>query len=382
MRLRTFGKTGQQVSEIGMGCMRFENPDNLDEMAEVVLHAHERGVTYFDTAPYYCKDNSEAIVGRAVLEMKKSGRPFQIASKTMAPKAADARKDLERSLQRLNVDAIDYYHVWCLVHEHQMAERIRGGILEEFQKFKQEGLIRHISVSTHLSHGQVDPMLEQSGGLFEGMLIGFNVINHSLRIDGIKSAARRGMGVVIMNSLGGGMLIEFADRFGAILRPGDASILDAALRFNLSHPEITVTLVGFRNKRDIDTAMEAYERIQLLTPAEMDEVKRNVTASSESFCTQCNYCDGCPVDIPVIRFMESYNRLLLKPEAPIDVLNNLKWHWGIPDAEKALEACTQCGQCAEACTQHLPILERFEEIRRMDRAEKARVAAEQAKSAR
>ena len=58
--------------------------------------------------------------------------------------------------------------------------------------------------------------------------------------------------------------------------------------------------------------------------------------------------------------MESYNHLLLKNGD--SVANRLKWHWGAKIDE--LEKCTECGKCERACTQHLPILERFEELKK------------------
>src|SRR5680860_1397200 len=87
MLYRPFANTNKQISALGMGCMRFENPDDIDAMAAVVLRAFEKGVNYIDTAPFYCKDKSETIVGTAVREMKKNGRKFYISTKTSAPTA-------------------------------------------------------------------------------------------------------------------------------------------------------------------------------------------------------------------------------------------------------------------------------------------------------
>ena len=55
----TYGKTGQAISVIGFGAMRFARPRDLDGSAEVVRHAHARGINYFDTAPFYCDDLSD-----------------------------------------------------------------------------------------------------------------------------------------------------------------------------------------------------------------------------------------------------------------------------------------------------------------------------------
>ena len=105
-----FGNTGVDVSRLGFGGMRFETPDKIDEMAAVVKHAFDAGGTYFDTAPGYCEDKSEIICGVAIKEMKKEGRPFVVSSKTMEATPDVVRRQCEGSLERLNVDAIDFYH--------------------------------------------------------------------------------------------------------------------------------------------------------------------------------------------------------------------------------------------------------------------------------
>ena len=365
MLMREFGQTGETVSAIGFGGMRFANPKATDEMAEVVLRAVERGVTYLDTAPGYCGDQSEIIVGRAIREIQKTGKRVYTSTKTMRSDPSDIRAECERSLERLGVDAIDFYHVWCLVHPEQLPARIQAGALDEFRKLKEEGLVRHINVSTHLGHDAVSTMLDQGEGLFEGMLIGFNATNFPMRLDGIRDAASRGMGVVTMNTLGGGLMTDHADTFGFIMREGDESILDAALRFNLSVPEVTVALVGFRSVEDVDSALDAAERFEPLGDEEMAALKRKVLASSKDLCTQCGYCRGCPQEIPVMRLMEAYNHHLLDPASSHAIADRLRWHWGIGDAAEVLEACTECRYCEEACTQHLPILERFEKMKQL-----------------
>jgi len=362
MLYKTYGRTGAQVSALGMGCMRFENSNDIDAMAAVVLRAFERGVTYFDTAPFYCGDKSEIILGVAVKEMKKTGKPFYVSTKTGQSQEEKIRKELERSLQRLNVDAIDFYHIWCLLRPGDLEQRKRNGVLDTFRKIREEGLIRHVCVSTHLDHDQIGAMLDEGEGLFEGILLGLNAINFRLREQGVREAARRGMGVVTMNTLGGGLIPDHRDRFRFIMRPGDESVIDAALRFNLSLPEVTTALVGFRNTADVDAAVNAVERFEPLSSAEIETFKRNVVESSEEFCTQCNYCRDCPVGIPVVRLMEAYNRRILTGD-PRRALEHLRNYWGIPDVTSVLSKCTECRRCEEVCTQHLPILERFEHLK-------------------
>ncbi len=356
-----FGTTGVSVSRLGFGGMRFETPGKIDEMAAVVKHAFDAGVTYFDTAPGYCDDKSEIICGTAFKEIKKTGRPFYVSTKTMEATPDGVRRHCERSLDRLNVDAIDFYHVWCLVQPGDLAERKTQGVLKVFRDLKEEGLIRHISVSTHLELANIEAMLDEGEGLFESMLLGLNIQNHHLRYAGVQAAAKRGMGVVTMNTLGGGILLDYPDRYRQIMLPGDASILETALRFNLSLPEVTVALVGFRNSKDVDEAVEVVNRFKPLSAVEITAASEQLRSLYKEFCTQCGYCSGCPQGIPVVRLMEAYNRgMVMGMEKSVQ---HMHYHWNSSDVPALLAECTQCRACEEECTQQLPILARFEEMK-------------------
>jgi predicted aldo/keto reductase-like oxidoreductase len=58
--------------------------------------------------------------------------------------------------------------------------------------------------------------------------------------------------------------------------------------------------------------------------------------------------------------MDAYNMRILNDQKPEHIVNRLKYHWTLDSVEA--EKCTQCGICESKCTQHLPIMERLEEI--------------------
>ena len=78
-----------------------------------------------------------------------------------------------------------------------------------------------------------------------------------------------------------------------------------------------------------------------------------------NLCTGCAYCKDCPKGIAIPKFMDAYNQKILtgNDEAIIARMNN---HWGIDIA--AAKECLACGKCEKSCTQHLPIIERLQEI--------------------
>ena len=358
MEYRVYGKTGIEVSALGFGGMRFEEPKNHEKSVATVLRAFEKGVTYFDTAPGYCQDQSEIIIGKAVLEMKKTGKPFSVSTKSSQSDAGELRRELERSLTRLNVDTIDFYHCWCLLTLDGWEQRKAGGAVKEILKAKEEGLIRHAAFSTHLPGSDIRKVIEED--YFEGVTLGYSAINFPYREEGLNAAAANNMGVVVMNPLGGGTIVSNEESFGFIKVRPEQTMLEAALHFLLANENITVALVGARNEADVDSAVAAVESFQPYSSEEIYNIRGRVQGDLNSLCTSCMYCNVCPEDIPVWMFMEAYNHLLLNDGESL--ANRLKWHWGTSIAE--LDRCTECGQCEAACTQHLPILERFEQLKR------------------
>ncbi len=120
MNYVTYGKTGEKVSVLGMGGMRW-NDDISDEAAVAAIHrANELGVNYFDTAPGYCNDRSEGILGKALASMPNDN--WLIATKGSNSYSADeVTRKIETSLERLGVDSIDFYFLWCVITDEAFA---------------------------------------------------------------------------------------------------------------------------------------------------------------------------------------------------------------------------------------------------------------------
>ncbi|MFO7870020.1 MAG: aldo/keto reductase [Kiritimatiellia bacterium] len=359
MKCSKYGANGPEVSSIGFGGMRFPDHDNWDAGAAVVKAAYDAGINYFDTAPGYGK--SEDIYGTAFKEMKKTRgeKPFYVSTKTMAKDAEGMRRNLENSLERMGLDYIDFYHVWCVLTPEDYANRKNKGVLKAMEKFRDEGLIKHICVSSHMSGNEITEMVNDYP--FDGLLAGYCAMNFAYREAGIAAAAERGMGVVVMNPLGGGIIPEHADRFSFVKTREEESVVEGALRFLINDPRITVALVGFSTEDQVKEAVSAVEGMRPIPEKEVDRIRRSLSDSFDAMCTSCRYCDDCPEGIPVPKYMEAYNHYILSGKLR-QALNRLRFHWGISLEDDYLDRCTECGQCEERCTQKLPIRERLKEI--------------------
>lgn len=357
MIYREYGNTGEKVSVLGFGGMRFENSTDIDGSAEMLIHALNKGINYFDTAPGYCNDHSEDIFGAAIKEMKKTDKTFYISSKSNKSNGGDVRRDLENSLRRLNVDCIDFYNCWYILTLEGWAGRKTGGAVAEILKARDEGLIKYPVFSTHLPGDDIRKVIEEK--YFQGVTLGYSVINFPYREEGIKAAAENGMGVVVMNPLGGGTITQNPDSFDFIRVSKEQNHLDGALHFLMNNENISVMLTGFRNKDDIDTAVASVDSYRPYTKEEVAKIRKHIDSDFNNLCTTCMYCKNCPVDIPVWKFVETANGLYYNAEDKLE--DRLKYHWGT--SIDLLDMCTECRLCEDACTQHLPILERFEELK-------------------
>ncbi|MFK4340376.1 MULTISPECIES: aldo/keto reductase [unclassified Paenibacillus] len=154
MQKRILGKSGLNVSAIGLGCMgmSYGYGPALDkqEMISVIRDAVERGVTFFDTAEVYGPYTNEELVGEALLPVRdqiviatKFGFNIQDGKQAgMNSRPEHIKKVAEESLKRLNTDVIDLYY------QHRVdpdvpIEEVAGAV----QDLIREGKVKHWGLS-------------------------------------------------------------------------------------------------------------------------------------------------------------------------------------------------------------------------------------------
>jgi len=360
---RPYGKTGKHVSVIGMGGMRFGQ--DSDYGAEVVRHASAKGINYFDTAPFYNDDRSEDIFGKAFLKMP---APFYVSTKSSIndeKTESEVRERIENSLKRMHLEKINFYHMWCIMDLDQYHRVMApGGPYEGALKAQEEGLIEHLCFSTHSKGEDIQRIIEDD--VFEGVLLGYNVINHPFRQLGVDAAKKHQIGVVTMNPLGGGLIPRHQDYFAFIREFDDETVSQAALRFNAAQDGVTVALTGMGTKEEVDENVKVIQRPLAVSRGKLEEIRGKVTSFMDQLCTNCQYCRKCPSKIKMNYYMEAYNLYLLMGEE--EMFRQLEWYRKKNDLnEKDLLPgdCNACGICESFCTQKLPIIERLKEIQNM-----------------
>ncbi len=368
MQYRAFGNTGIQISALGFGAMRLprltgEGQEGFDHDAGIVLlrQGIDAGINYIDTAPGYCDQESEIIVGKAM----KNGYRDKVYLSTKLPgddRGYDAaRARLEASLKRMDTDHVNFYHLWGISWDRFDTQARPEGQVDMALKAKEEGLIRHLSFSFHDAPENMIRLIDT--GLFSSVLCQYNLLDRSNE-EAIAYAHEKGLGVVVMGPIGGGRL-GYPSQVVQSLLPGKIqSSPEIALRFVLSNPNVSCALSGMGDERMVTENAHIASTSTTLTPEEQEQVVRSMEENkrrAELYCTGCNYCMPCPagVNIPLNFEIMNYHRVYGLTGYARDQyakIGTLPWMQG----EKA-SACVGCAACEEKCPQHLKIRDQLAE---------------------
>lgn len=265
-----FGRTGLQVSVMGLGCGgssrigQSAKKSDADSIA-IVRAALAAGVNFIDTAEAY---HTEALVGAAIKGVDRSS--VVISTKKSYREAispALVRQGLEESLKRLQTDYIDIYNLHGVNPEHY--PMLRDEILPTFFDLRAEGKIRFIGVSEMFNEDKTHQMLLDSlpDNVWDVAMIGFNILNQTAREKLFPATIAQNVAVQIMFAVRkalsqpdklreavqtlveAGQLdpseIDLANPLGFVLAESDAtSLVDAAYRFCRYEPGVHVVLSG------------------------------------------------------------------------------------------------------------------------------------------
>jgi aryl-alcohol dehydrogenase-like predicted oxidoreductase len=153
MQKRALGKSGLEVSALGLGCMgmsiAYGLPPDKKEMIALIAKAVERGVTFFDTAEIYGPYTNEELVGEALAPFRgkvaiatKFGIRMENGQQVQDSRPELIRKSLEGSLKRLKIDAIDLYYQHR-VDTNVPIEEVAGTVKDLIR----EGKVKHFGLS-------------------------------------------------------------------------------------------------------------------------------------------------------------------------------------------------------------------------------------------
>jgi aryl-alcohol dehydrogenase-like predicted oxidoreductase len=261
LETRPFGRTGERMPILSLGCQRLVDEEGCteDQAVAILQTALERGIRYFDTAWAYSHGQSEQRVG---LVAKHRRQEMWIATKTVDTTRDGALQQLEESLTRLSTDYVDewrLHNVWDVARLDAMTGP--GGALEAAVRAQEEGLVRFISISGHSNpQVQVEALHRFA---FDTVLVAVSVLDHfiySFAEEFLPVAQYMDVGVVGMKIFGLRALARVADR---------------ALRYSLALP-LTTVIVGCSTMEQLEADLAVAEDSTPMSGPERLELFREV----------------------------------------------------------------------------------------------------------
>ncbi|MDR3138288.1 MAG: aldo/keto reductase [Treponema sp.] len=368
MLYRKYGKLGFQVSAFGMGCMRLprivtgnETEVDREKACEMIRYAADHGVNYFDTAYGYHNKTSEEVLGEAL----EGGRREKVKIVTKQPFGAmttqpDIRKNLEATLKKLRTDYIDVY----LIHnigKGSWADIKRRKIIEEYETFRAEGLIRGIGFSYHGQYPAFKEVLDFYD--WDMCQIQQNLIDvdREATEEGIRQAGKKGCALVIMEPIRGGSLATPPEPVQAIYDeyPVKRSSVEWAFRHVLNYPEVSTILSGVSTMAQLKEDIEIFSKPDAVPGCLNEEEKDIIRRVREKYlslksipCTACEYCLPCPQGVQIPGVFTKYNDGVM-----FGNFDPQKRSYTFQiRANQDASHCISCKACEKKCPQHIDIV--------------------------
>ncbi len=366
-----FGKRSKlKVYPVSIGAMRL--PQEEKQAVALLRQAIDTGMIYIDTSQGY--GDSEIKVGKS---LKDGYRQKVILSTKWSPwikkiepdddTSADCTyKRIIESMERLDVDYLDFYQIWNIdSSEHCRQAVTKGGMLDGIRRAMDEGLVKHTGFTTHDTPENVSRYIDEFDWC-ETILFTYNLLNQTYA-DVIAKAHDKGIATVVMNPVGGGMLAEDSPviKSAVLEATGVDDVIQIAHRYLAGNKNIDTILCGINKPSDIVSTLENYRKPPL-TIQEIETIEkalRKLSSENMGFCTSCKYCMPCPqgIDIPAMMNVSYLLNMLKVPRRAKDI-----YGWNIsennPHKSAFPSSCIECGQCEEKCTQSLNIIQALKNL--------------------
>lgn len=368
MQYRKFKGTEEEISLLGLGCMRFPKVADTGEIDEpeaqkIVDYAYEHGVNYFDTAYMYHDGKSEGFIGKALKKYPRES--YNLVSKMPGweiKEPADVERIFNLQLSRCGVDYFDYY-LCHSVQEKNFHFYEDYHVFDFLTEMKKQGKVRHIGFSFHDTPDVLEQVIDKYP--WEFVQIQLNYLDWEQQdakrqYEIIKS---RGIQCIVMEPVRGGALADLCPEANEALltvQP-ERSVASWAIRFAAGLDNVLTVLSGMTSMEQVtdnvatiaDFAPLSQKEQKALNEA-LDIYKRKDTVP----CTGCRYCMDCPFGVDIPGVFAVYNDYMMdkKKEKFLTAYEALE-----KDGASAA-ACEACGQCEQVCPQNIPIPERMTQI--------------------
>lgn len=381
MLYRDLGKTGEKVSILGFGGMRFptinNQPNRIDEKeaSEMLKYGIDNGINIIDTAySYHTIDFNEPGKSEPFLgDFLSTGYREKVLISTKLPSWIVEKKEdmdifLDQQLDRLKTESIDIYLIHSLKEDY-WKNLTNLNIFEFMDNALSDGKIKHIGFSFH---DELDLLLEILDSYeWEVVLTQMNYLDEGYQsgINGVQYLSSINMGNMIMEPLRGGKLVDnIPPEVEKIWNsaPIKRSPVEWAFKYLWDMPGISTVFSGMSTleqvKENLSIANNSYPNTLTIEEKNViKEVSRAYRDKKDVPCTQCNYCMPCPQKVDIPTCFKEYNiaKMLNNPEA------SSMQYFSLLDEENYASSCTKCGECVHMCPQMINIPNELEKVKKL-----------------
>lgn len=285
MNKRQLGKTGFEVSEVGLGCWQLGGdfgPISAQQSYDILTQANQQGINFWDTADVYGDGKSESLIADWHQQQSNGIKPI-IATKVgrsarLFPDKFSKQQmlfDIQASAKRLAVETIDLVQLHC-IPPHLLKD---GEVFTWLQDFKQQGIIQHYGASVETIAEGMDCLADD--GLASLQII-FNLFRQDAMEELLPLAEKQQVGIIVRLPLASGLLtgkfgadyqfaesdhrhynrdgqafsvgetfagialntgVELVNKLRTLL-PESANMASLALRWILDHPQVSTVIAG------------------------------------------------------------------------------------------------------------------------------------------
>lgn len=265
--MRPFGKSGVQISALGLGGHHLGDAEDEKTAGQIVAHAIDGGITFFDNCWEYHVGKSEVWMGGAL-----KGKRQQVFLMTkVCTHGRDknlALRMLEESLRRLQTDHLDLWQVHGVCFDNDPALFIRpNGAAEALQQAKKEGKVRFVGFTGH-KDPKIHMAMLQTGFPFDAVQLPLNPFDatyRSFQTEVLPYLNRRGIAVLGMKPMSGA---------GPAIKAGVLTA-EESLRYAMSLP-VTTTITGMDTMDVLQQNLKAAQSFQPMSDQEMTALQSRV----------------------------------------------------------------------------------------------------------
>lgn len=346
------------ISVIGMGSS-VVGAQPEEQIIETVHYALEHGVNYFDMAgghasifPAYGKALEKQ--RREVMLQVHFGANYVTGEYGWSTDLDTIQRSVDWQLANLQTDYIDFGFIHCLDEASDLAAYEKSGALGYVLDLKEQGVIRHIGLSSHapelvhkvLDLGILDMLMFSINPMYDYGQGDYANGSNEERYDLYRRCEKEGVGISVMKPFNAGQLLDAAKS------PFHQALTTAqCIQYALDKPGVVTVLPGPGSVEELKHILGYFDTTE--EQRDYSVISSLVPDTSKGSCVYCKHCHPCPAGLDIGLINKYYDLSKLGDALAAEHYLTL---------EKTASDCVQCGHCNSRCPFHVDQMARMQEI--------------------